>query len=143
MHSHSYVMFAAAGIIAIGAADVQAFEEGRSIDGYNCMSINYKALNVTDEEVFKGTGLQPVFAGPTETSRKLGTTGNIVYVDWPLNKANGFVRILRPNGEHAWIAEIALKPFQNADASSITCTLYQKANGPIMYKSSSAAPSER
>ncbi len=85
MHSHSYVMFAAAGIIAIGAADVQAFEEGRSIDGYNCMSINYKALNVTDEEVFKGTGLQPVFAGPTETSRKLGTTGNIVYVDWPLN----------------------------------------------------------
>ena len=143
MHSHSYVMFAAAGIIAIGTADVQAFEEDRPIDGYNCMSINYKALNVTDEEAFNGTGLQPVFAGPTETSRKLGTTGGTVYVEWPLNKVNGFVRILRPNGEHAWIAEIALKPFQNADASSITCTLYQNANGRIMFKPSSAAPFKR
>ena len=125
MRSLSYVMLAAAGFIAIGTADVQAFEVDKPIDGYNCMSVNYKALHVPDEEAFNGTGLQSVFAGPTEASRKLGTTGGTVYVEWPLNKVNGFVRILRPNGEHAWISEIALKPFQNADASSITCTLYQ------------------
>ena len=47
-----------------------------------------------DEEAFNGTGLQSVFAGPTEASRKLGTTGGTVYVEWPLNKVNGFVRIL-------------------------------------------------
>ena len=46
MRSLSYVMLAAAGFIAIGTADVQAFEVDKPLDGYNCMSVNYKALHV-------------------------------------------------------------------------------------------------
>jgi len=97
------------------------------------MLIDYKALNVTEEEAFNGTGLQPVFAGPTEGSKKLGTTGSIVYVEWPLNEVNGFVRMLRPNGEHAWIHQNALKPLGNAPASAVTCTLAKNEKGRILF----------
>jgi len=137
------IICAALGLITIASADVQAVEEAKVLEGYNCMSVNYKALNVTEEEAYNGTGLQPVFVSPTEGSKKLGTTGGMVYVDWPLNKVNGFVRMLRPNGEHAWIHEIALKPFGNASPSAITCTLARDERGLIRFKTFDAAPAGR
>jgi len=133
----------AAGLATMFSHGVDAFEVDKMIDGYNCMLIDYKALNVTDEEAFNGTGLQPVYAGPTEESKKLGTTGSIVYVAWPLNRVNGFVYMLRPNGEHAWIHEIALRPLGKAAASAVTCTLSQNAKGRILYKTLEGQPAGR
>jgi hypothetical protein len=133
----------AAGLATMFSHGVEAVEVDKVIDGYNCMLVDYKALNVTDEEAFNGTGLQPVYAGPTEESKKLGTTGSMVYVEWPLNKVNGFVRMLRPDGEHAWIHEIALKPFGKADASSVSCTLSQNAKGRILFKPLEVPPAGR
>ena len=61
-------------------------------------------------------------------SKKLWTTGSMVYVEWPLNKVNGFVRMLRPNGEHAWIHEIALKPFGGRVVSKLHA--FAECEGP-------------
>jgi len=143
MYRFSVIIVAAVGTITIAGEDVRAAEADKVIDGYNCMLIDYNALNVTEEEAFNGTGLQPVFAGPTEGSRKLGTTGTIGYVDWPLNEVNGFVRMLRPNGEHAWIHENALKPLGHASASVVTCRLSQNAKGRIQYTPLELPPAAR
>jgi hypothetical protein len=143
MYHRRSAMLAAIGVITIGVADIRAAEADKAIHGYNCMSVDYKALNATEEEIWNGTASPPVFAGPTEGSKKLGVSAGIVYVAWPLEKLNGFVRVLRPNGDKAWISEIALKPYRNASASAITCTLDRDERGLIRYLPSDAPPAGR
>ena len=54
---------------------------------------------MTPEDAWEGKGFPPVFKGPSEDSGKLGEASGVVYVAWPLQKENGFVQILRVDGD--------------------------------------------
>lgn len=80
----------------------------------------------------------PVFQIGTEHSRQLGYQSSPVLVAWPEDEVDGFVRIIRINGERAWIHKDVLVPFGTALAKNgqvvklkRTCMPLVMSNGSI------------
>ena len=82
-----------------GCAHAEQLEPSSPLSGYQCYSLNEVALKLTPEDAWDGKGFPPVFEGPSEESGKLGRAAGLIYVDWPLREDNGFVRILRFEGQ--------------------------------------------
>jgi hypothetical protein len=101
----------------------ERLEPGSPLSGYQCYIINAEALKLTPDDLWAGRGLPPVFKGPSEDSGKLGVAAFPVYVAWPLQREDGFVRILRFGGELGWISEGAIRPLYREPGSKGGCTL--------------------
>jgi hypothetical protein len=102
--------------------------------GFQCYKIDEKGLHITPKDDFEGRGFPRVFAAPTSSSKQIGATSEIVYVAWPLVKQNGFLQILRLNGQLGWVAETTLIPMHKADGTIGGCTLSRQPNGLITFK---------
>lgn len=91
---------------------------GKPLPGYVCMGLKTdKEFNdwvpgsMPPKPGQPGYGGFPVFEIGTEHSKRLGFQESTAIVAWPLDEMNGFVRIIRNNGEKAWIHKDALVPF--------------------------------
>lgn len=124
----------AMGLIVAGLSQAQALTAVKPLFGYKCMSVNVKMLNATPEDLWNGKGLPPVYAEPSDRSQQLGTNGDVVVVGWPLNEVNGFARIMRLNGQTAWISSKVLQPYVNANGTAGACTPSLMSNGSIGFK---------
>jgi hypothetical protein len=111
-----------------GWAHAEQLQPGSPLTGFQCYSIDEKVLKLTPEEAFEGKGFPPVFNGPSEDSGKVGIASGLVYVAWPLRKDNGFLQILRGNGETAWISEAVMRPLYRDPGSKGGCTLKWHGN---------------
>jgi hypothetical protein len=109
-------------------AHAERLQPGSPLSGFQCYSINEKVLKLTPEEAWEGKGFPPVFKGPSEDSGKLGIASGLVYVAWPLRQENGFVQILRLEGQIAWISESVLRPLYRDPGSKGGCTLSWRGN---------------
>jgi hypothetical protein len=76
-------------------AHAERLAPGSPLSGYQCYNLNTDVLKLTPDDLWAGKGLPPVFKGPSEDSGNLGAASGPVYVAWPLQKENGFVRTLR------------------------------------------------
>lgn len=103
-------------------------QPGSPLSGYQCYHIDAAALKLTPKDAWEGKGFPSVFIGPSEESEKRGEASGLVYVAWPLRKDNGFVQILRGNGEIAWISEAAIRPLYRDPGSKGGCTLSWHGN---------------
>jgi hypothetical protein len=112
---------------------------GEVIPGYNCMDVIYPP-----EADYNPRLLPPVFAAPTENSRQIGTQGALAYVVWPINEVNGFIELLRFDGETGWIASKYTKPFTYPKSTNTPgrCTLNMTAGGYIGFKGYSLTKSK-
>jgi hypothetical protein len=110
------------------SAHAERLQPGSPLSGYECYSLNEVALKLTPQSAWEGKGFPPVFEGPSEESKKLGSAAGFIYVDWPLRKDNGFVRILRFEGQIAWISESAIRPLYRDPGSKGGCTLQWHGN---------------
>jgi hypothetical protein len=93
------------------------------LSGYQCYNIDVKKLGMTPEDAWSGKGFPPVFQDPSADSKKLGNLTGLVYVAWPLEVENGFVRIVRANGQGAWIARDVIRPLYKEPGSTGGCKL--------------------
>jgi hypothetical protein len=109
-------------------AHAERLQPGSPLSGYQCYDIDAEALKLTPEDAFNGKGFPPVFNGPSEDSSKLGVASGVVYVALPLQKQNGFVRILRFGGEVGWISEAVIRPLYRDPGSKGGCTLSWHGN---------------
>ena len=101
----------------------ERLEPGSPLLGYQCYHLDAEALKLTPDDLWIGKGLPAVFKGPSEDSGKLGVASGLVYVAWPLQRENGFVRILRFGGEFGWISEAVIRPLYRDPGSKGGCTL--------------------
>jgi len=135
-----YLLLCAACVLSMGTTasfaasngdKIKGFTVGEIIQGYNCMDVIYPP-----EADYNARLLPPVFAAPTESSRKIGTQPGFVYVVWPLNKVNGFIEILRINGDRGWIAAKDTKPFTYPSSTNTPggCTIRMTASGAIVFQ---------
>ena len=99
------------------------FRRAVRLSGYQCYNIDAEALKLTPEDAWEGKGFPPVFKGPSEDSGKLGVAAGLVYVAWPLQKENGFVRMLSLTGQIGWISESVIRPLYRDPGSKGGCTL--------------------
>jgi hypothetical protein len=119
----------ALGLALIGSgAHAERLQPGSPLSGFQCYSINEKVLKLTPEAAWEGKGFPPVFKGPSEDSGKVGIASGLVYVAWPLRKENGFVQILRLEGQIAWISESVIRPLYRDSGSKGGCTLSWQGN---------------
>jgi hypothetical protein len=93
------------------------------LSGYQCYNIDVKKLGLTREGAWSGRGFPPIFQEASADSKKLGNLTGLVYVAWPLEVQNGFVRIVRANGQLAWIARDVIRPLYKEPGSTGGCKL--------------------
>jgi hypothetical protein len=105
------------------SAHAQRIGPSSSLAGYQCHHIDAEALKLTPEEAWSGKGFPPVFRKPSAASAQLGVASGVVYVAWPLLKENGFLKILRMDGELGWISQDVVRPLYRDPGSKGGCTL--------------------
>ncbi len=104
------------------------------LSGFQCFKVDLEALHISSENAWAGKGFPPVFAIPDGSSKPIGSQLGLAYVTWPLKKQNGYVQILRANGQIGWVAENAVRPLRKADGTVGGCTLSRGADGRIISK---------
>jgi hypothetical protein len=109
-------------------AHAERLEPGSPLSGYQCYHLDAEALKLTPDDIWSGKGFPPVFKGPSEDSGKLGEAAGIVYVAWPLQKENGFVRTMQFGGQLGWISESVIRPLYRDPGSKGGCTLKWHGN---------------
>jgi hypothetical protein len=109
-------------------AHAERLAPGSLLSGYQCYNLNTDVLKLTPDDLWAGKGLPPVFKRPSEDSGNLGAASGPVYVAWPLQKENGFVRTLRFGGELGWISEAVIRPLYRDPRSKGGCTLAWHGN---------------
>ncbi len=122
--------------LAILASSIMVYAQtvGPELTGFQCFKLDEKALHITPEDAFAGRGLPKVFAEPSSASKVIGSTGGIEYVAWPLEKQNGFLQIMRANGQLGWVTEKGFIPMRKADGTIGGCSLQRQSNGLITFK---------
>ena len=119
--------FLAGAALAI-AAPVTVSAQGqypvRTVPGYQCMALAH---------VWNGIGPMPSpvpeFAGPEKTAPKSGIAMATVIVDSPARVAFGRTRVLRPDGQVAWIDSSELAPWHVVSNPNARCRVVQMSNG--------------
>ena len=119
--------FLAGATLAI-AAPVTVSAQGqypvRTVPGYQCMALAH---------VWNGIGPMPPpvpeFAGPEKTAPKSGIAMATVIVDSPARVADGRTRVLRPDGQVAWIDSSELAPWHVVSNPNARCRVVQMSNG--------------
>ena len=94
------------------------------IKGYQCFGLNTEALHLTPDDVFAGRNFPKIFNAPRVDATPIGDVSSLIYVTWPLKIDNGFVQVLRMNGELGWLTEKAIRAMHRADGSVGGCTLF-------------------
>jgi hypothetical protein len=98
----------------------------RKIAGYECMM-----LNVTEQQSMDPKFHIWVKAKPSASSQTLGWQPAIAIVKEPAVPVNGYLEILRANGQHAWIEAGILKPYHAEADPTATCAPWILPNGRI------------
>jgi hypothetical protein len=115
---------AACAIVAPVIASAQGQYPIRTVPGYQCMALAHP---------WNGIGSMPPpvpeFAGPEKTARKSGIAMATVIVDSPARVADGRTRVLRPDGQVAWIDSSELAPWHVVSNPNARCRVVQMSNG--------------
>ena len=112
-----------ASIMFAASAVAETLSPGTSLSGYQCYSIDVQKLGMTREDAWLGRGLPPVFDAPRPDAKLIGVSPSLVYVAWPLENENGFVRVVRGTGRLGWISEDVIRPLYRTPGSAGGCSL--------------------
>jgi hypothetical protein len=115
---------ALAGLLLPALASAQGLRVVRPVPGLVCMSLDEQSLVATRQ-----SSLPPVLAEPNPTARRIGYPTSIVFVRWPEVRENGYVAMVRLNGQPGWIEASHLRSWHPANGGNATCTPSVMSNG--------------
>ncbi len=106
-------------LLATGLMSAQsvAGQDAPLLKGFQFYALDERHLNLSPEDVFNGKRLPSVLDAPLVGAKRVGVEGEVIYVAWPLKTVNGFMQILRANGQLAWIGDNAIRPPRKDDGS--------------------------
>jgi len=91
--------------VTIMSSQANALTAVKPVDDLMCMD-----LNMSYEDMKIDANLPPEYERPSNTSKIVGNAIATVFVVKPGKVVNGFVEVVRPNWQHAWIKKDVLKP---------------------------------
>ena len=92
---------------AISPAQAQGVRAVRPLDGYMC-----KKLNITEREAMSANGGGvSIRTAPSASAPPAALAPSVLLARSPLHVVNGFVEVMRLNGQLGWIEESRVKPF--------------------------------
>lgn len=98
----------------------------RPAPGLKCMSLDTASRAATRQDE-----LPPVLVSPDPGATRIGYPTSVVFVKVPVHEKNGFVEMVRLNGEAGWIAANHLEPWRPLNGGSATCTPSVMSNGKL------------
>lgn len=117
-------------VLTLGFVPLASFGQGltavRPVPGLKCMS-----LDAASRSAMRQDELPPVLMSPDPNAAHIGYPTSIVFVKNPLHEKNGFVEMVRLNGETGWIAASHLEPWRPLNGGSATCTPSLMSNGKL------------
>ena len=116
-------------IVILGCTEpghTQGLQAVRPVPGLVCMSLDNASLEATRQEQ-----LPPVLSSPDPTAQTIGYPTSIVFVRWPEIEKNGYVQIVRLNGQEGWISASHLQPWHPKNGGNATCTPSLMSNGRL------------
>ena len=97
-------------IVGLSAAPTVLSAQGltpvKPATGLACMSLDSQSLAATEQR-----NLPPVLAAQETSAPGIGYPLSIVFVKWPLVEENGYVEMIRLNGQIGWIQASHLQPW--------------------------------
>jgi hypothetical protein len=120
------LQFACALTMITAFARAESVTVVRHFDGYACMS-----LDPASEAATSQSKLPPLFAEPSASSQQVGFPTGIVLVRTPRHEVNGFVEMLRMNGQKGWINAQNLRVWHSPNGSAAKCQPAVLSNGRI------------
>ena len=96
----------------------------RPATGLKCMLLDPKSLAETRQQ-----DLPPVLAAPDANAQQIGYPGGIVFVKVPIQEQNGYIAMLRLNGQPGWIEAAHLQPWHPANGGNARCFPMLMSNG--------------
>ena len=107
-------------------AQAQAHAVRERLAGYECMM-----LNITEQQAMDPNFHVGVKAQPSPTSATVGWQPGIVIVKEPAVPRNGYLQILRANGQEAWIEANIVKAYHPLSDPNAKCAPELLPNGLI------------
>ena len=118
--------FALLPMIVIGAARAQPIQATGPLPGYVCMS-----LNVAPGEMLDKSKAVLLRAAPDSSAAIVGRATSVLIVQASAVPTNGFLEIIRPNRQTAWIEAAYARPWSNPYAPTARCVPSIMTNGSI------------
>ena len=107
-----------------GTAHSEGLHAVHPLPGYTCMQLALTPSQLTDPKI----GV-PVRETPSRSATIAGYAATTVIVQYPLQPQEGFLKVLRPNGEPGWIEAGYLRPWNNPYAPNARCVPSMMSNG--------------
>lgn len=113
---------------AVAGGDARAQTQAEQVlPGFQCMSLAH---------LWNGQGPMPTvvheYASPAANAPSVGIAMATVVVDSPPKHEDGRVRVIRPNGAAAWIAQSAIVRWHVASNPNAQCVVVRRANGMVV-----------
>ena len=114
-------------VLAVGlSTSGQVHDAGKRIIGYKCMM-----LNITEQQAMDPNFRVDIKSAPSSASPSAGWAGAVVIVRDPALPENGFLQMLKPNGETAWIRADMVKTYRPVADPTAKCVPEELPNGRI------------
>jgi hypothetical protein len=119
-------LFVVAALLGCTQANAQNVTVVRHLSGYVCMSLDPASEAATNQ-----SQLPPVLAEPSKTAARIGYPTGVVLVKAPIREVNGFVEMIRMNGQTGWISTQHVQPWHSASGGPAKCRPAVLSNGRI------------
>ena len=113
-------------LCAIGVARAQPIHAVSPLPGYVCMS-----LNVAPGQMLDPAQGVPLRVSPAASAAVAGRAASVLVVQASAPSRNGFLEVMRPNRQTAWIEAAYTRPWSNPYAPSAHCVPSLMSNGSI------------
>ncbi|MDE1905509.1 MAG: hypothetical protein KGH75_03550 [Rhodospirillales bacterium] len=115
------------GVCAVAlSTQAHAQTQRHKLAGYECMM-----LNITEQQSMDPHFHVNLKAQPSASSATVGWQPAIVIVKEPAVPENGFLQVIRANGQKAWIEESIVKPYRAAADPTAKCAPEVMPSGMI------------
>jgi hypothetical protein len=119
-----------AALLTFGEA--HAMPQGEVISGFQCVGLNIKDLQISQDDLRTGARFPWILDKPSEDAKAVARVGTIIYIVWPPVVENGFLKAMSLGGKMGWVDQNTVRPLRRADGTTGGCTLTRRPDGRII-----------
>jgi hypothetical protein len=95
------------------------------LPGYACMSLRNSDRGLALNQLPK------IYSAPSPSASQVAIATAIVIAKSPLHQENGFIEVMRLNGQPGWIGADAVMPFRSVSDPHARCVPVRMSDGSI------------
>jgi hypothetical protein len=127
------VMFVSSMAALLAFSEARAMPQGEVISGFQCVGINVKGLQLSQDDLRSGAKFPWILDKPSEDAKPVARVATIIYIVWPPVVENGFLKAMSLGGKVGWVDQNSVSRLRRADGTTGGCILARLPNGRITF----------